>query len=295
VRSLTTGSSAVYLPLLVADRMEGVLAVELANQRALGANQRPLLEAFATQLAVMVEKERLARAHRRAEVLLEAEKLQKTLFDSVSHELKTPIAAISAALDQPVLDRFEIARANDRLRRSVEHLLDATRIESGMLKPTLEWCDPVELARDAIARAGLAHDQVCIDAPAELPSIRIDAGLLQQALATLLHNGATHGNSLEPCVLAIRHEEDLIRFDVTDRGPGLAHGHEEKLFEKFYRGPRSSTGGLGLGLSIARRLAEAHGGTLTSENRPAGGARFTLRVPIGGELHLPHETERADH
>ena len=78
-----------------------------------------------------------------------------------------------------------------------------------------------------------------------------------------------------------------MRFDVADRGPGLPHGKEENLFEKFYRAPTSPTGGLGLGLSIARRLAEIHGGTLTSENRPAGGARFTLRVPIGGELHLP--------
>jgi two-component system sensor histidine kinase KdpD len=286
-RSLTADSSALHLPLLVADRIEGVLAVEVANDAALTAEQHQLLEAFATQLAVVAEKERLAAAHRRAEILAESEKLQKTLFDCVSHELKTPVAAIRAALDQPQLDRGEIARANDRLRRAVEHLLDATRIESGMLKPNLEWCDPFELAQDATTRAGLTYEQVHIDATAELPAIRIDAGLLEQGLASLLHNATTHGNSFEPCVLSIRCENDFVRFDVTDRGPGLPHGSEEKLFEKFYRPPGSPTGGLGLGLSIARRLAEAHGGTLTSENRPAGGARFTLRVPIGGELHLP--------
>lgn len=280
-------SSALHLPLLVADRIEGVLAVELTSDAVLVPEQRELLEAFATQLAVVAEKERLAAAQRRAQVVAESEKLQKTLFDSVSHELKTPIAAISAALDQPELDRSEIRRANNRLRRTVDHLLDATRLETGMLKPTLEWCDPAELANEAITRAGLEKDQVYIGTAEELPPIRVDAGLIQQALATLLHNSATHGGSGEPPVLSFRRDGDFVRFEVADRGHGLPHGREEKVFEKFYRAPGSPTGGVGLGLSIARRLAEAHGGTLTGENRPAGGARFVLRLPIGGELHLP--------
>ncbi len=281
-------SAALHLPLLVADRIEGVLAVELMPDAVLPPEQRELLEAFATQLAVVAEKERLAAAQQRAKVVAESEKLQKTLFDSVSHELKTPIAAIGAALDQGELDRAEIRRANDRLRRTVEQLLDATRIETGMLKPTLEWCDPTELANGAVERAGL-HDRQSprIETAGELPSIRVDAGLIEQALATLLHNAFTHGGTSEPPLLSIRREGDFMRFEVADRGPGLPHGLEEKVFEKFYRAPGSPTGGVGLGLSIARRLAEAHGGTLTAENRPAGGARFLLRVPIGGELHLP--------
>ncbi|MEO8351464.1 MAG: DUF4118 domain-containing protein, partial [Chthoniobacteraceae bacterium] len=280
-------SAALHLPLLVADRIEGVLAVELSAGAVLSPEQRELLEAFATQLAVVAEKERLAAAQQRAKVVAESEKLQKTLFDSVSHELKTPIAAISAALDQHDLDRTEIRRANDRLRRTVEHLLDATRLETGMLKPTREWCEPVELVHEGITRAGLSDEEVRIDVAEALPPISVDAGLIAQALATLLHNATTHGRSSEPPVLTIRCDGESMRFDVADRGSGLPHSLEERVFEKFYRAPGRPTGGVGLGLSIARRLAEAHDGTLTAENRPAGGARFILRVPIGGELHLP--------
>lgn len=281
------GAAALHLPLLVADRIEGVLAVALGPKRFLAPDQRELLDAFAAQFAVVAEKERLAVAQRRAQVLAESEKLQKTLFDSVSHELKTPIAAIAAALDQPQLNRAEIQRANNRLRRAVEHLLDATRLESGLLKPSLEWCDPAELAHESIARAGLFSEQVHVVCAEDLPLIRVDAGLIEQALATLLHNGSTHGAAHEPSVLTTRRDGDFVRFEVTDRGPGLAHGSEDKVFEKFHRETGSRTGGLGLGLSIARRLAEVHDGTLTAENRPAGGARFVLRLPTGGELHLP--------
>jgi two-component system sensor histidine kinase KdpD len=102
----------------------------------------------------------------------------------------------------------------------------------------------------------------------------------------LLHNAARHGNSHDPTTLSIVQDDQFICFDIADRGPGIPHGSEERIFEKFFRAP-GATGGVGLGLSIARRLAEAHGGSLTAENRPAGGARFTLRLPIGGELRLP--------
>lgn len=280
-------AGGLHLPLLVADRVEGVLAVELAPETVLAPEPRELLEAFASQLAIVAEKERLAHVQRRAQVVAASERLQKTLFDSVSHELKTPIATIRAALEQPEVDAREIHRANERLRRTVDQLLDATRIEAGMLKPTLEWCDPVELARDAMQHADLAPGALEFYSPGELPSIRVDAGLVMQALTTLLQNSATHGTSRDPAALALHRDGDAVVFEVADRGPGLPQGGEEKVFEKFYRASGAPTGGVGLGLSIARRLAEVHGGTLTAENRPGGGARFTLRLPIGGEMKLP--------
>jgi two-component system sensor histidine kinase KdpD len=169
----------------------------------------------------------------------------------------------------------------------VDQLLDATRIEAGLLKPTLEWCDPVELARDAFQHAEIAPGAVEFHSPGELPSIRVDAGLVMQALTTLLQNSATHGTSREPAALAIHRDGGAVVFEVADRGTGLPPGAEEKVFQKFYRAPGAPAGGVGLGLPIARQLAEVHGGTLTAENRPGGGARFTLRLPIGGELKLP--------
>jgi two-component system, OmpR family, sensor histidine kinase KdpD len=279
-------SDGLHLPLLVADRVEGVLAVEMKTDAVLAPEQRELLEAFASQLAIVAEIQRLAQAQQRAQVLAESERLQKTLFDSVSHELKTPIAAIRAALEQPEVNREEIHRANDRLRRTVDHLLDATRIESGMLKPVLEWCDPGELAREARDIAGVP-DSLQLDVAADLPPIRVDPGLIMQALATLIDNAVVHGSSHEPSTLVVRQIGDAVRFEIADRGQGLEPGTEERVFEKFFRSSRSPAGGVGLGLSIARHLAEAHAGTLTAENRPAGGARFVLELPIGGELRLP--------
>lgn len=279
-------SDGLHLPLLVADRVEGVLAVEMGPEVVLTSEQRELLEAFASQLAIVAEIQRLAQAQQRAQVLAESERLQKTLFDSVSHELKTPIAAIHAALDQANISRDEIRNANERLRRTVEHLLNATRIESGLVKPAPEWCDPGELARDACSIAA-AEGRVQIDSDASVPLIRVDPGLTSQALATLLENALSHGASHEPVLLTVRRDGENIRFEVADRGPGLAPGSEDKVFEKFFRLPGAPAGGVGLGLSIARHLADAQSGSLTAENRPAGGARFTLTLPIGGEPRLP--------
>lgn len=279
--------AALHLPLLVADRVEGVLSLELVGESILAPEQRELLEAFAAQLAVVAEKERLAAAQRHALVVAASERLQKTLFDSVSHELKTPIATISAALDQGEVDLGELRRANERLRRTVENLLDATRLESGMVKLSQEWCEPAELAMEAIECAGLGSGEVNVEVIGEPPPIRVDASLIQQALATLLLNSSTHGASARPISLVIRRVDRGVQFEVADHGRGLPEGLEEKVFEKFYRVPGSPAGGLGLGLSIARRLAEAHGGSLVAKNRPGGGASFLLCIPIGGELRLP--------
>ena len=280
-------SDGLHLPLLVAERVEGVLAVEMPPSFALTPEQRELLDAFGVQLAFVSEKGRLALAEQRAQVLAESEKLQRTLFDSVSHELKTPIAVITAALDQPEPQLEEIRRAAQRLRRAVDNFLDATRVESGTLTLNLEWCDAGELVHDAVALSGLSAEQVQLDLPRDLPSVRADAALVTQILATLLHNAATHGASSEPPMLTARRGDGFLCYEITDRGPGLPRGMEERVFGKFVRGPGVPAGGLGLGLSIARRLTELHGGTLTAENRPAGGARFTLRLPIGGELKIP--------
>lgn len=278
-------SAALHLPMLVADGTEGVLAVRLESPPT--PDQRDLLEAFAAQLAIFLERARALAGNRRAALHRESEKLQRALFDSVSHELKTPLSAISAALDQPQPDTVEIRRANDRLLRTVDLLLDATRLESGLLRPKPEWCDPAEIVQEGRARAGLAPESVAIEIAADLPHMRTDPGLAAQALAMLLGNAVTYGSPHEPPVCKVMREGEQMRFDVTDRGPGLPVGAEETVFARFHRGAAVAPGGLGLGLSIARQLAVALGGSLSAENRPAGGARFTLLVPIGGELKLP--------
>jgi len=281
-------AEALHLPLLAGDRAEGILAIRLPG--ALPLDQRELLEAFVAQLAVFLEKERALQTNREAQIAAQSEKLQKTLFDSVSHELKTPLAAMSAALEQPQPDHAELRQAVRRLTKTVDHLLDATRLESGLLQPNREWCDPGELAREAVALAALEGRPIHFTSPANFPPVHVDTGLLAQALATLLANAAAYSPAGAPIELQVISDSEALVFSVADRGPGLAPGEETKVFEKFYRGAGQPGGGLGLGLAIARQLVEVHGGTLTARNRTTGGgARFTVRLPRAEEMRLPAE------
>jgi two-component system, OmpR family, sensor histidine kinase KdpD len=284
-------AESLHVPLVTGDGAEGVLTVRLDASPTL--EQRELLDAFAAQLALFLNKERALEESRAAQISKQSQKLQKALFDSVSHELKTPLAAMSVALqsrnpsDQP--DRTELQQAVQRLTRTVDHLLDATRLESGLLQPVREWCEPAELVREAVASSGLNDTAVRINIEHDLPAISVDARLIQQALNALLSNAAAHGGSSIPIEVNAARDGAMLIISVADRGPGLALGEENKVFEKFYRGPRTRPGGLGLGLAIARQLVEAHGGQLVAQNREGGGARFSIYLPIGEPMRLPSE------
>jgi two-component system sensor histidine kinase KdpD len=168
-------------------------------------------------------------------------------------------------------------------------LLDATRLESGLLQPVREWCDPAELVREAVAASGLSDHAVWMNIAENLPIISVDARLIQQALGALLSNAAAHGRSDQAIEVSAARDDSMLVISIADHGPGLAPGEENKVFEKFYRGPRTRPGGLGLGLSIARQLVEAHGGEIVAQNRENGGARFSIRLPVGETMRLPSE------
>ena len=281
-------AESLHVPLVTGDRAEGVLTVRLNSLPTL--EQRELLDAFAAQLALFVNKERALEESRAAQISRQSQKLQKALFDSVSHELKTPLAAMSVALQQPEPDRAELQEAVRRLTRTVDHLLDATRLESGLLQPAREWCDPGELLRDAVARTGLRENILKINIEKNLPAISVDAHLIEQALIALLSNAIAHGASDAPIDVSSARDDSTLIFSVADRGPGLVAGEENKVFDKFYRRPGTAPGGLGLGLSIARQLVEAHSGQIIAQNRDDGtGARFSIRLPIGEPMRMPSE------
>jgi two-component system sensor histidine kinase KdpD len=280
-------AESLHIPLVAGDRAEGVLTVRVNGLPTL--EQRELLDAFAAQLALFLNKERALEESRTAQISRQSQKLQKALFDSVSHELKTPLAAMSVALQQSKPDCVELQHAVRRLTHTVDHLLDATRLESGLLQPVLEWCEPGELVREAIASSGLSEKAVRINIDNDLPAISVDARLIQQALNALLSNAAAHGRSDKPIEASVVQDGSVLVISVADRGPGLAPGEENKIFEKFYRGPSTRPGGIGLGLSIARQLVEAHGGEIVAQNREGGGARFSIRLPIGEPMQLPSE------
>jgi two-component system sensor histidine kinase KdpD len=278
-------AECLHVPLVTGDRAEGVLSVRLKTLPTL--EQRELLDAFAAQLAVFVNKERALQESREAQVARESQKLQKVLFDSVSHELKTPLAAMSAALQQPHLNSAELQQAARRLTHTVDNLLDATRLESGLLQPVREWCDPGELVHEAVAASGLKEGEVQINIAKNLPTVSVDSGLIQQALNALFSNAMSYGKSDRPIEVSANRDESTLVISVADRGAGLEPGEETKVFHKFYRGPRTRPGGIGLGLSIARQLVEANGGEIVAQNRQGGGAVFSIRLPISEAMRLP--------
>jgi two-component system, OmpR family, sensor histidine kinase KdpD len=140
-----------------------------------------------------------------------------------------------------------------------------------------------------IAESGLKEIAVRISVADNLPMISVDARLIQQALSALLSNAVVHGKSDQAVDVSVARDGSVLVISVADRGPGLAPGDEDKVLEKFYRGPRTRPGGIGLGLYIARQLVEAHGGEIVAQNRENGGARFSIRLPLQEQMRLPSE------
>lgn len=238
-----------------------------------------------------------AREHLAAQVQLakDSERLRKTLLDCVSHELKTPLAAIGAASQEllrlppnagsdGILQELagEIHDGSQRLNRVVNNLLDMNRLESGVVRPNCEWCDVRELLQSAIEieRESIDGRDIRLRVAEPLPLALVDHTLIEQAVAKLLANAASHAPSKLPIEIDADYKENQLLIAVSDRGPGLPAESAERLFEKFYRADEHKTGGLGLGLSIARGFVEAHGGRLTAENRDGGGARFIINLPV---------------
>ena len=190
-------------------------------------------------------------------------------------------------MQQPRPNSAELQQAARRLTHTVDNLLDATRLESGLLQPVREWCDPGELVHEAVAASGLKEGEAQINIAQNLPAISVDSGLIQQALDALLSNAIIYGKSDRPIEVSAARDDSMLVISVADRGAGLEPGEETKVFQKFYRGPRSRPGGLGLGLSIARQLVEANGGEIVAHNRQGSGAVFSIRLPIGESMRLP--------
>jgi two-component system sensor histidine kinase KdpD len=237
-----------------------------------------------------------AREHLAAQVQLakNSERLRKTLLDCVSHELKTPLAAIgaasqellrmTAAQDDGIARQLaaEIHDGSHRLNRVVNNLLDMNRLESGVVQPNREWCDVRELLQSAIEseRDSIDGREIRLDVPENTPLALIDHLLMEQAVAKLVANAGSHTPSRLPIEVDAECRNGRLVISVSDRGAGFPAELSERVFEKFYCGDGRKPGGLGLGLAIARGFVEAHGGTLTAENRDGGGARFLMNLPV---------------
>ena len=289
-------AETLFLPVAAGEARLGVLGLHFdAAAPAPTAEQRQLLDAFAQQIALALDRQRLREQSEQARLLAESERLSKTLLNSMSHEIRTPLAAIQGALgnllelQEPRLSAeqqamlAEMQQATDRLNGLVGKVLDITRLESGTVKPSPSLCDVTDLVHVAVkeARRELARHQVEVQIAPSLPLVRMDFVLTEEALKNLLSNAALHTPAGTAVQVSARLRDGALLLTVADRGPGIPPESLPRLFDKFYRAPGASTGGTGLGLSVVKGFVEAQGGKISAVNRAGGGALFTICLPLG--------------
>jgi len=253
-----------------------------------------LLETFANQIALVIERAKLAEEAQRAQVQAETERMRNALLSAVSHDLRTPLTAITGAASSllqepgslPPASRQELLQAiyeeANRLDRLVKNLLDITRLEAGAVHLQKEWHPLEEIVGAALTRleGRLRGRSVTTRFPPNLPLAPLDGVLIQQVVINLLENALKYSPPTAPIELSASATPEAIVFEIADRGPGLPHGDEQRIFDKFYRAGPARESGVGLGLTICRGIIEAHGGRIWAENRPSGGAVFRFTIPL---------------
>ncbi len=276
---------------------------------AISSSEKRLLQTFASQGALALERARLSQAESRARVLEESDRLKSAILSSVSHELRTPLSTIKAAAsslrgrevgwDSPA--RAELIAAiddeADHLNLLVGNLLDMSRIESGALKPKREWNILPEIVGSVVVRMRhLAEEhRIEVDVPESLPLVPVDYVQMEQVFTNLLSNSLKYAPASTVIRIRAQVEGDAIRVQVSNQGPQVPPEHLERIFDKFYRITAADrVTGTGLGLSICKGIIEAHGGRIWAENLPDGLAfNFTLPLTWEGAKapQLPSDTE----
>lgn len=285
----------LYLPLHGTRGPIGVLGVAHDEGDAdFTPSQRQLLETFASQAGAALERAILREEAARSRVAAEHERTRSTLLGSVSHDLRTPLAAIGGAA-QVLLDEarpigvdaqremLETVRdESDRLGRLVANLLDLTRIDSARTEPAREWVPVEEIVASALGRARprLAGRSVDTHFPEEIVEAFVDPVLFEVALVNLLDNAGRHTPSGTAIDVTARRDGDSAVFEVSDRGRGVASAEETLVFERFYRGGDArGVEGSGLGLAVVQAIGRVHGGTVAVRARDGGGSTFRIVVP----------------
>ncbi|MET0351473.1 MAG: DUF4118 domain-containing protein [Rhizobacter sp.] len=289
-------SRLLYLPLKAPMRVRGVLVIEPRDPaRLAGPEQRRLLETCASLLALSIERIHYVDVAQSTLVQMESERLRHSLLAAISHDLRTPLAALVGMADTLALTAGEgggraaeiagaMREAASRMSSQVANLLDMARLQSGQVHLRRQWVPLEESVGGAIrALQGLLPPgRVRVRLPDDLPLVHLDAALFERVLCNLLENAVKYTPAGTPIEIGAAVAGDHVRVFVDDHGHGLPPQREEAVFEMFERGRKEgATPGVGLGLAICRAIVEAHGGSIRGETRAGGGARFTIDLPRG--------------
>ena len=285
------GQDAIYAPLKVGVRVTGVMV--LTSSALKGGT----IEAISGLVALALERARFLKELSRTEVLRQSDQLKSALLASVSHDLRTPLTSMRAAVDnlldksldwdREALREFHVIISEEvsRLTRLVQNLLEMARIEAGELHPVKEWSSVPEMIDTVLDRcaATLANHRVRVELTEGLPLVKIDARLLASALANLLENAAQYSEAHSAVVVRGEIDANTLTMSIRDEGPGILAQDLPRVFDKFYRGSSRSASrreGTGMGLAIARGIVEAQGGKIWVESRSGSGSTFFFSVPV---------------
>jgi len=282
-------------PALDPEAAQAVLTVDddrvlALTGRVLPASDRRVLEAFASQVGIVLEHDRLRAQAEQARVLGQADATRTALLAAVSHDLRTPLATIRASVDGLTSTDLHLAEADRevlvgtleeataRLERLIDNLLDLSRLQTGSVRPVLRPTSLDEVVPFAID--GYPPGAVVLDVPDDLPLVHTDPGLLERVIANLVSNAVRHAPTDNPVIVSAAAVGGGIVVRVVDGGPGISDELKEHMFDAFQRLGDTTGTGLGLGLAVADGLSTAVGAELTVEDTPGGGLTMLVSVPL---------------
>ncbi|SHK89316.1 sensor histidine kinase [Desulforamulus aeronauticus] len=298
-------AEGLYLPLRADKEICGVLGICSKDANTFfEPEQLRLLEAFVSLASVTVTRVKLAEQAREAQTLAESERLRNALFNSLSHDLRTPLASIIGAASG-LLENDEvfseearrdllqsIQQGALRMNRFVHNLLDMAKLEGGLVRPNKEWCDMQDIIGVAISRLeeSLGTRLVDIKVQNDLPLVKVDFILIEQVLVNLMDNALKYSEPGTEIAVEALPKGQEIEVTVADRGPEIPEEDIERIFDKFYRlqSPRLVSG-TGLGLAICKGFVEAHGGKIWAANQPGRGVEMKFTLPLEDQPPVTNE------
>ena len=305
-------ASKLIFPVKAEDKTLAALTIEPGEKnRIVTPEQRQLIEAFANLAAVAIIRVQLAEEAEQAKWLAESEKLHRALLNSISHDLRTPLASITGAATSLLAEGniytreasevllHTIKEEAQRMNRFVANLLDMVRLESGILKPKAEWCDIQDIIGVVLRAAKETSQQhiLKVHIPSELPLVKADFTLIEQVIINLLENGVKYSPPGTEISISARYHDKMLLVVVADSGLAIPKIEQERVFDKFYRlHSTKNISGTGLGLSICKGIVEAHGGSIWVDSSPEYGNRFTFSLPVSEQpLEQQDTKEGAGH
>lgn len=300
--STLPNSEFYYTPLSSPREQFGVMGVRL-RAAIFPLDQKTLLENFVSQISSALERETLNEEAQKTQLSEEAERLHTTVLNSISYDIRKPLAEISLAAsslaDEDLADDKEsraklaesLRKASSRLNHLVENLVDITRVDGDDINLHTEWCEVSDLVGVAMARLRreLSDHIVNVEIPIDFPRVEMDFVLMEQALVNILQNAAEHASQETPIKIAVSKQpyngkkKDIkaeMRLVIADGGPGLPSDALGQIFDKFYRTPGVETDGTSLGLAVTKGIIDAHEGSIVAENRKQGGLKFVITLPM---------------